>query len=95
MTRVESFCEKRDSSRVTIFLNVTRIEFESPKIVNRVESLTRVTLSLQWGVHQNVARYFDGSVNLKINRLFHDLAKLLYQNCDCDPVLHCFLSSNT
>jgi len=25
MTRVESFCEKRDSSRVTIFLNVTRV----------------------------------------------------------------------
>ena len=35
-----------DSSRVTIFLNVTRIESESPKIVTRVESLTRVTLSL-------------------------------------------------
>jgi len=26
VTRVESFCEKRDSSRVTIFLNVTRLE---------------------------------------------------------------------
>ena len=25
VTRVESFCEKRDSSRVTIFLNVTRV----------------------------------------------------------------------
>jgi len=45
-TRVESFCEKRDSSRVTIFLKVTRVESGSPKIVTRVESLTRVTLSL-------------------------------------------------
>ena len=26
VTRVESFCEKRDSNRVTVFLNVTRIE---------------------------------------------------------------------
>jgi len=25
VTRVESFCEKRDPSRVTIFLNVTRV----------------------------------------------------------------------
>jgi len=47
VTRVESFCEKRDSSRVTIFLNVTRVESESPKIAIRVESLTRVMLSLQ------------------------------------------------
>jgi len=47
VTRVESFCEKRDSSRVTIFLNVTRVESESLKIVTRVESLTRVTLSLE------------------------------------------------
>jgi len=39
VTRVESFCEKRDSNRVTIFFNETRVEFESPKIV------TRVTLS--------------------------------------------------
>jgi len=31
VTRVESFCEKRDSSRVTIFFNVTRVESESPK----------------------------------------------------------------
>jgi len=46
LTRVESFCEKRDSSRVTIFLNVTRVESESQHIVTRVESLTRVTLSL-------------------------------------------------
>ena len=46
VTGVESFCEKRDSTRVTIFLNVTRVESESPKIVTRVESLTRVTLSL-------------------------------------------------
>jgi len=42
VTRVESFCEKRDSSRVTIFLNVTQVESESPKIV------TRVTPSLPW-----------------------------------------------
>ena len=42
MTRVESFCEKRDSSRVTFFLNVTR-----------VESLTRVTLSLA-----SISNYF-------------------------------------
>jgi len=46
VTRVESICKKRDSSRVTIFFNVTRVESESPKIVTRVESLTRVTLSL-------------------------------------------------
>ena len=38
VTRVESFCEKRDLSRVTIFLNVTRVESESPKIVTRLES---------------------------------------------------------
>jgi len=38
LTRVESFCEKRDSSRVTIFLVVTQVESESPKIVTRVES---------------------------------------------------------
>jgi len=35
-----------ESSRVTIFLTVTRVESESLKIVTRVESLTRVTLSL-------------------------------------------------
>jgi len=46
VTRVESFCEKHKKCRVTIFLNVTRIESESPKIVTRVETLTRVTLSL-------------------------------------------------
>jgi len=46
VTRVESFCESRDSSRVTIFLNVTGVESESPKIVTRVELLSRVTLSL-------------------------------------------------
>jgi len=50
LTRVESFCEKRDSSRVTIFFNMTRVELESPKIVTRVESLTRVTLSLILGL---------------------------------------------
>ena len=33
------------SNRVTIVLSVTRIESETPKIVTRVESLTRVTLS--------------------------------------------------
>ena len=44
-SRVEWFCEKRESNRVTIFLNVTRVESESSKIVTRVESLTRVTLS--------------------------------------------------
>jgi len=38
---------RNESSRVTIFLNVTRVESESPKIVTRVESLTRVTLSLE------------------------------------------------
>jgi len=36
VTRVESFCEKRDSSRVTIFLNVTRVASELPKIVTRI-----------------------------------------------------------
>jgi len=46
MTRVESFYEKRDSSRVTIFLNAIRVESESPKIATRIESLTRVALSL-------------------------------------------------
>ena len=46
MTRVESFCGKYDSCRVTILFNVTRVESESPKIVTRVELLTRVTLSL-------------------------------------------------
>jgi len=44
VTRVESFCEKRDSSRVTIFLNVTRVESKSPKIVTRVQSLTKLSL---------------------------------------------------
>jgi len=38
LTRVESFCEKGDSSRVTIFLNVTRVESESPKTVTRFEA---------------------------------------------------------
>jgi len=33
VTRVESFCLQRDSSRVTIFFNVTRVE--SPKIVTQ------------------------------------------------------------
>ena len=37
---------KRDSIRVTIFLNLTRVESELPKIMTRVESMTRVTLSL-------------------------------------------------
>jgi len=46
VTPVESFWEKRDSSRVAIVLIVTWVEFESPKIVTRVEWLTRVTLSL-------------------------------------------------
>jgi len=49
VTRVESFCEKRDSSRVTIFLNVTRVKLESPKIV------TRVTLSLLNSTHSTTA----------------------------------------
>jgi len=46
VTRVESFCGKYDSCRVTILFNVTQVESESPKIVTRVELLTRVTLSL-------------------------------------------------
>jgi len=48
-TRVESSHSVENttrSSQVTIFLNVTRVESESPKIVTRVESLTLVTLSL-------------------------------------------------
>jgi len=45
VTPVKSFCGKGDSSRVTIFFNVTRVESEPPKIATRVESLTRVTLS--------------------------------------------------
>ena len=36
LNSVESFCEKRDSSRVAIFLNVTRVESESQK--SRLES---------------------------------------------------------
>jgi len=47
VTRVESFCEKCDWSRVTIVLNVTGVESKSPKIVTRLMSLTRVTLSLK------------------------------------------------
>jgi len=39
VTRVESFCENCESSRVTIFFNVTRVESESPKIVTQVESI--------------------------------------------------------
>jgi len=39
VTRLESFCEKHDSIRVTVFLNVTLVESESPKIVTRSESL--------------------------------------------------------
>jgi len=35
-----------DWNRATIVLNVTRVQSESLKIVTRVESLTRVTLSL-------------------------------------------------
>ena len=46
VTRVELFCDKRDSSRVTIFIKVTQVESESPKIASWVESLTQVTLSL-------------------------------------------------
>ena len=38
VTRVESFCEKRDLSRVTFFLNVTRIESELTKIATWVDS---------------------------------------------------------
>ena len=38
------------SNRVTIFLNVTRVDSESPKIVTRVESLTLVTLSLHGNI---------------------------------------------
>ena len=49
MTRVESFYEKRDSSRATIFLNVTRVE--SPKTV------TRVTLSLKKIVADMISKY--------------------------------------
>ena len=44
----QRFCKNdSDWSRVTIFLNVTRFESESPKILTRVELLTWVTLSLQ------------------------------------------------
>jgi len=57
LCRTESFCVKRDSSRVTIFLNVTRVESESPKVVTRVESLTRVTLSLQISVTYFIKRF--------------------------------------
>jgi len=40
LTQVDSFCEKRELSRVTIVLIVTRVKSELQKIV------TRVTLSL-------------------------------------------------
>jgi len=40
LTRFESFCEKRDWSRVSSVFNVTRVESKSPKIVTRVESFT-------------------------------------------------------
>ena len=57
-TRVESSHSVENvtrSSRVTIFLNVTWVESESPKIVTRVESLTLVTLSLPGTiVHEHV-----------------------------------------
>jgi len=36
LTRVESFCEKRDSSPVAIVPNVTCVESDSTKIVTRV-----------------------------------------------------------
>jgi len=56
--RIESCVIDSDSSRVTIVLNLNRVESESPKIVTRVESgspkivtrvksRTRVRLSLQ------------------------------------------------
>jgi len=38
VTRDESLCEKRDSTRVSTFFNVTRVESESSKNVTRVES---------------------------------------------------------
>jgi len=44
--RVESLCEKRYSSRVESPFSSTRLESESPIIMTRVESLTRVTSSL-------------------------------------------------
>jgi len=34
VTQVLSFCDKRDSSPVTIFLNVTGVESELPKILS-------------------------------------------------------------
>jgi len=37
VTRVEPFCEKCDLSRVTIVVNVTRVESEPPKVVTRAE----------------------------------------------------------
>jgi len=43
VARVESFCEKCDSSRVNIFLKVTRVAAESPKIVTRVQHCAAVT----------------------------------------------------
>ena len=51
---LESRHSVKNVTRVTIFLNVTRIESESPKITTRVESLTRVTLSL----HFTQTKYF-------------------------------------
>jgi len=46
VTRVESFCKKRDSTRVTIFLNVTRVESESLESFCKKRDSTRVTIFL-------------------------------------------------
>ena len=49
MTRIESSHSVKNVTRLDSsqhFFNLTRVESESPKIVIRVESLTRVTLSL-------------------------------------------------
>ena len=65
-SRVESFCEKRDSSRVTIFRNVTRVESESPKIVTRVDSSQWLESRYHCQSCDTVSNVFWGNID------FHD-----------------------
>jgi len=54
-----------DWSLVTIVLNVTRVDFESPKIMTHVASLTPVTLSLVIStpdLPMHITMYFLGNV---------------------------------
>jgi len=69
-SRVILWKTRLESSRVTILLNVTRVESESSKIVTRVESLTRITLSLDAngaGTTASGHRGFTNSSNVLAN----------------------------